>query len=569
MIFNALHDLPGRTPMHTDPTLWSRVRQSVLADGQSIHRTARREKLSRNTVRKMLHLDRPPRYIRAPRSTSITGFEAAIGTILAEDEERPQRERHSAASIFRELRDHHGYRGGYGSVRRYCRSVQVIQLPVLVRPAGAVGPIESLAINKGPKAYRLEPEALTGSVDIMLRLHRDRRAERAAEASDWINRLRGDRAGMAFHGAPALVKPLLDAVHSTQKRKRDKAVTALAHEQGFALRRISACLGTSRNTCRGYLRSYLAGGVEALLAPVTRAQRKADGKELKAAVFRTLHQPPKEHGINRTSWIMSELQATLEQQGFPVGRYVLGQIIRDAGWKWRKAKIVLTSQDPAYRERLAAVQTILANLTPDEAFFSIDEFGPFAVKMKAGRTLGPPDTQKTVPQWQKSKGCMIMTAALELSGNQVTHFYSERKNTAEMLRMMDVLLERYADRQTLYLSWDAASWHISKKLKQRIEEHNALAVATSLPRVETAPLPAGAQFLNVIEAVFSGMARAIIHNSDYPSVEAVRKAIDRYFDERNQYFRDNPKRAGNRIWGSERAPAVFTDSNNCKEPGWR
>jgi hypothetical protein len=35
--------------------------------------------------------------------------------------------------------------------------------------------------------------------------------------------------------------------------------------------------------------------------------------------------------------------------------------------------------------------------------------------------------------------------------------------------------------------------------------------------VDTAPLPAGAQFLNVIESVFSGMARAIIHNSDYKS----------------------------------------------------
>jgi len=96
-----------------------------------------------------------------------------------------------------------------------------------------------------------------------------------------------------------------------------------------------------------------------------------------------------------------------------------------------------------------------------------------------------------------------------------------------------------------------------------------LAVAAGLPRVETAPLPAGAQFLNVIEAVFSGMARAIIHNSDYPSVESVREAIDRYFAERNQHFRDNPKRAGNRIWGKERVPAAFSDSNNCKEPGWR
>ena len=59
---------------------------------------------------------------------------------------------------------------------------------------------------------------------------------------------------------------------------------------------------------------------------------------------------------------------------------------------------------------------------------------------------------------------MIMTAALELSGNQVTHFYSAKKNTGEMIRMMDILIDEYADRRKLYLSWDAASWHMSKQL---------------------------------------------------------------------------------------------------------
>jgi hypothetical protein len=294
-----------------------------------------------------------------------------------------------------------------------------------------------------------------------------------------------------------------------------------------------------------------------------------DRDKLREAVFRLLHEPPKDHGINRTSWIMADLRMILARQGLPACLHVVRQIIHDAGWKWRKARIVLTSQDPAYKDKLAAIQAILSNLGSDEAFFSIDEFGPFAVKMKQGMMLGPPGPHRVVPQWQKSKGCMIMTAALELSSNQVTHFYSDRKNTTEMIRMMDVLLDQYADRRTLYLSWDAASWHVSKKLMKRIEEHNAGAQATRRPRVETAPLPAGSQFLNVIESIFSGMAKAIIHNSNYPSVDAVRAAIDGYFTKRNQQFRDNPQRAGKRIWGDERVPPAFSDSNNCKDPSWR
>jgi hypothetical protein len=87
--------------------------------------------------------------------------------------------------------------------------------------------------------------------------------------------------------------------------------------------------------------------------------------------------------------------------------------------------------------------------------------------------------------------------------------------------------------------------------------------------VELAPLPAGAQFLNVIESVFSGMARAIVHNSNYQSKDDAKAAIDRYFADRNQYFRTNPKRTGHRIWGKELALASFSESNNCKDPLYR
>jgi hypothetical protein len=89
------------------------------------------------------------------------------------------------------------------------------------------------------------------------------------------------------------------------------------------------------------------------------------------------------------------------------------------------------------------------------------------------------------------------------------------------------------------------------------------------PIVKTAPLPAGAQFLNVIESVFSGMAKGIIHNSDYPSAEAAKDAIDRYFNERNAFFVRCPKRAGRKIWGHERVPSEFSEANNCKDPLYR
>jgi hypothetical protein len=266
---------------------------------------------------------------------------------------------------------------------------------------------------------------------------------------------------------------------------------------------------------------------------------------------------------------MALLRRVLKENGTHVGTALVAKMIKAAGYKWRKAKIVLTSNDPTYKEKLARIRYILSNLQPDEAFFSIDEYGPCAIKAKPGRTLAAPGVQPTVPQWQKSRGCLIITAALELSGNQVTHFYSAKKNTTEMIRMMDVLIDRYSDRRKLYLSWDAASWHISKQLFARIDARNLAVPKEGGPLIETAPLPAGAQFLNVIESVFSGMARAIIHNSDYKSMDVAKAAIDRYFKDRNVNFQQHPKRAGKKIWGGEREPSAFSAANNCKDPRYR
>src|SRR5262249_46991569 len=130
---------------------------------------------------------------------------------------------------------------------------------------------------------------------------------------------------------------------------------------------------------------------------------------------------------------------------------------------------------------------------------------------------------------------------------------------------MNLLRTEYRDCSTIYLSWDAASWHISKQLFTEIKARNEEAATQGYPIVKTAPLPAGAQFLNIIESVFSGMSRAVIHNSDYPSVEATRSAIDDYFAKRNEDFQQHPRRAGGKIWGSERVSNQFREGNNCKD----
>jgi transposase len=293
------------------------------------------------------------------------------------------------------------------------------------------------------------------------------------------------------------------------------------------------------------------------------------GNELNDAVFALLHTPPKDSGFNRTTWRLADLHCALKTQGILTSRINLSMVIKRAGYQWKKARVTLTSSDPLYREKVDAIRETLSNLKEDEAFFSIDEFGPFAVKMRGGKALQPPGSVRHVPQWQKSKGSLIVTAALELSRNQIIHFYSDRKNTAETCKLIDQLRREYKAYRRIYLSWDAAPWHSSGQLLNRVDFLNGWAKHDKAPHIEILPLPAQAQFLNVIESVFSGMARAIIHNSDYATVVEAQAAITRYLHDRNRTFAVTPRRAGRSIWGQERVPAAFTVTNNCKDVRYR
>src|SRR5262249_1736131 len=173
----------------------------------------------------------------------------------------------------------------------------------------------------------------------------------------------------------------------------------------------------------------------------------------KERLVKLMHEPPSLHGVNRTTWTLETLSAAYQKvHGEAISRSMVSQYFKELGYKFKKARKVLTSPDPEYRTKLKRITSILSRLGPREKFFSIDEFGPCAVKQRGGVALVPGDEIRTIPQRQRSKGSLICTAALELSTNQVTHFYSQRKNSAEMIKLLDLLISKYHALERTYLS---------------------------------------------------------------------------------------------------------------------
>ena len=512
---------------------YTKIQKMYFDDNISISEIGRKTNLTRKTVRRWLH--RPTyskpnchKVSRTLREKNIKPFEELLIHALEFDSVLPKKDQRTALTLFDEIQKQ-GFTGCYSRVTDFVREWR--------------GHADSIANNS--------------------KLSRD-----MLKWMKWLYTIEQPHRQVPHAGSLAGLKKIYDVLSPSPNSPRTKALVILAKNEGFSITQIAKHLGITRKTAQGYFADFQAGGEDELFKGKSRPIKSQD-PELKKCIFALLHEPPSLHGFNRTSWKMDDLQVALNKSGHLAGEFIIRKVIKEAGYRWKSARVVLTSTDPEYREKYQHIQDILSALKDDERFFSIDEYGPFAIKMKAGCVLVEPGIQPTVPQWQKSKGWLILTAALELSRNQITHFYSKAKNTNEMIRMTDVLINQYADVSKLYISWDAASWHISKELKNHINVHNETAALNKLPLVELAPLPASAQFLNVIESVFSGMARAIIHSSDYESTKAAMEAIDRHFKERNQHFIENPKRAGNKIWGMERTSSEFSASNNCKDPAYR
>ena len=160
-----------------------------------------------------------------------------------------------------------------------------------------------------------------------------------------------------FADLPDFVR-LLQRLYDGRLSDRNRALVILAKHRGVGRGLICAFLGICKLACLKYLRIFKHGGTTELFARQTKSSRKFDDEALKKAVFSLLHEPPSNYGINRTSWKMADFCRVLREKERSACREVIRKITKAAGYKWRKARVVLTSHDPTNAEKLDRIRTI-------------------------------------------------------------------------------------------------------------------------------------------------------------------------------------------------------------------
>jgi transposase len=270
----------------------------------------------------------------------------------------------------------------------------------------------------------------------------------------------------------------------------------------------------------------------------------------KAQLLEIFHNQPRTYGINRASWTGKSLaEAFYNEFRVTISGATASRHLRKSGYTMRRARQVLTSSDPDYGTKVEVLLQTLRTLGDNEALFFVDELGPLAIKKYGGTSYVERGQELVVPQVQTPKGSIALAAALSATTNQMTWCFTQSKDTTAMIDLIEVLFNEHQNRTRLYITWDAASWHGSISLVDWLDTFNVKTTQTEEgPLIALVPLPSRSQFLNVIESAFGAMKKAVIHHSDYKTAHEMKSAISQHFRERNAYFKDNPRRAGKKIW---------------------
>ena len=132
---------------------------------------------------------------------------------------------------------------------------------------------------------------------------------------------------------------------------REEMARRIVYEH-MPLNRAASEFRVSTKTAAKWARRYVQSGPGQLLdrscRPLHSPRRlspELTDEDCKAVLVALLHRPPAEFGINRTSWRLVDLHRMAAENGAPISRARMLRLLKSTGFRWQRARTVLTSKD--------------------------------------------------------------------------------------------------------------------------------------------------------------------------------------------------------------------------------
>ena len=308
--------------------------------------------------------------------------------------------------------------------------------------------------------------------------------------------------------------------------------------------------GVNRHTVALCARKFLQFGLEAALGELPRpGQSRRIPDDAIAWVQHCACQKPKELGHSHELWTYSLLQEHVRRHGLENGhpsliglsRSRLHRILTQGEIRPHKVRYYVERRDSEFEAKMAKVlhlykevEIINAELVqgtlkePPVVTISYDEKP--GIQALATTTPDLPPVPNQYPSHLRDSeyqrlGTVSLLAGLDLHTGRVTEIVSDHHASVDFIALLNKLDENYPPQTRIRLLLDNHSAHISKETQGWLSRHPQ--------RFEFVFTPKHGSWLNIVETLFSKMARSMLRGIRVASKQELIDRIHLYFEEIN------------------------------------
>jgi transposase len=337
---------------------------------------------------------------------------------------------------------------------------------------------------------------------------------------------------------------------SGEKRQALHAGILLDSASGMSDGAVANSNGVNRHTVALCVRKFLQFGLEAALGELPRpGKARQIPDDAIAWVQHCACEKPKEVGYAQELWTFSLLQTHVRKHcreaGHPsliqLSRSRLHRILKQGEIRPHKIRYYVERRDPEFESGMAVILHVYKEVDivnarllegtlkePPVVTISYDE-KPGIQALATTTPDRPPVPKKFATHLRdyeyKRLGTVSLLAGLDLHSGRVTEIVSDHHASADFIALLSKLDENYPPQVRIRLLLDNHSAHISKETQGWLSLHPQ--------RFEFVFTPKHGSWLNIVETMFSKMARSMLRGIRVKSKQELVERIHLYFERIN------------------------------------
>ena len=333
----------------------------------------------------------------------------------------------------------------------------------------------------------------------------------------------------------------LSASRVASTREVERAKVMLGYADGVSITELQRRLGFSRPMIYRCVDKALAAGIQmGLKDKYHRPHEPEISDEAKAWVVSVACTKPKDHGLAAELWSISALARFVGENaraaGFPrlanAGKSTVWRILDDNDIKPHKIRYYLEKRDPDFDRKMQQVLMVYRDVSiyqegaahdarPNPIYcVSVDEKpGVQAIGLTAPDLPPVPGKASTFSRDYEyvRRGTVSILAGIDLHSGHIFANVEDRHRSVEFIGLLKKIDEHYPPDAVIRVVLDNHSAHISKE--------TVAYLGTRPGRFEYVHTPKHGSWLNLIECVFSKMARTFLRHIRVKSKDELKTRI--------------------------------------------